>query len=121
MSKKKILVLEKDEDILQIISHVLTDEGYEVRASRSEKGMLEQIQQYRPDVIVLDIVRPTPEGTELCRAIKEADGIKHIPVVALSTHTRADLLTDICADDLIKKPFDVDFLIDVIEKQAIAG
>ncbi|MDF3078278.1 MAG: hypothetical protein K0S09_2167 [Sphingobacteriaceae bacterium] len=120
MSKKKILVLEKDEDILQVLSHILMDEGYDVKLARSEKGLLQQIKLYCPDVILLDIIRPTPEGTELCRAIKAAEGISHIPVIALSTHTKADTLKDVCADDVIKKPFDVDFLVDIIEKQVMA-
>ncbi len=120
MSKKKILVLEKDEDILQIITHILEEEGYEVRAFRSELGMIDEISRSCPDAVLLDIIRPTPEGTELCRAIKEAEGISHIPVIALSTHSKADTLKEICADEVIKKPFDVDFLINIIEKQVMA-
>lgn len=120
MSKKKILVMDKDEDILQIIKHILTEEGYDVQTSRTEQGMLDKIHSYHPDAILLDIIMPTPEGTELCRAIKEAEGINHIPVIVLSTHNKAELVKDICADEIVKKPFDVDFLVETIEKQVVA-
>lgn len=120
MSKKKILVLEKDEDILQIIGHILTDEGYDVKLLRSEKGMIDVIEEYRPDAILLDIIKPSDEGTELCRTIKESDALNHIPVIVLSTHSKVETVKEICADEVIKKPFDVDFLVGTIQKQLVA-
>ncbi len=120
MAKKKILVLEKDEDILQIIIHILNDEGYEVKGSRSEKGMIDEIKAYAPDAILLDIIQPTALGSELCRTIKLEQGICHIPVIVLSTHSKVDILKDICADEIVKKPFDVSFLVETLEKQFVA-
>lgn len=114
--KKKILVIEKNEAILDVIEHILTDEGYEVRLSLTEDNIFDQILNYKPDAILLDIIRPTVEGTELCRNIKAAETTKHIPVIVLSTHNKAASIKDVCADEVINKPFDVSFLLNMVEK-----
>ena len=119
MIKKKILVVEKDIDILQIIGHVLDNSGYDVKLSVTEEGIFDQITNYLPDAILIDIVKVTPEGTQLCREIKEAEGINHIPVIVLSTHPKADLVKEICADEVVHKPFDIDFLLETVEKHLV--
>jgi DNA-binding response OmpR family regulator len=117
MIKKKILVVEKDESILQLIGHVLNDSDYDVKLSLTEDGIFDQIIRFLPDAIIIDIIKITPEGTQLCRDIKEAEGLNHIPVIVLSTHMKADLVKEICADEVIHKPFDIDLLLETIEKQ----
>ncbi len=118
--KQKVLVVERDSDILEIISHVLMDEGYEPILCRSEEGIFELIQTSKPDAILLDIVKPTDQGTRLCREIKAAETTKHIPVIVLSTHAQIDDVKNICADEIVKKPFDIDLLIDVVKHQLAA-
>ncbi|HXH98996.1 MAG TPA: hypothetical protein VNI52_01920 [Sphingobacteriaceae bacterium] len=56
--KKKILVVDRDKDILEIITYILTDRGYEVVSSPTEDGILKQILEFNPDAILLDIIRP---------------------------------------------------------------
>lgn len=111
--KKKVLIVEKDKDILQIISHILSSEGYEVSTSQTERGVLERIEKEKPEVVLLDIVKPTLEGTELCRALKS---FENISVIVLSTHMNIESFLNVCADDIISKPFDISELIDTIEK-----
>lgn len=111
--KKKVLIVEKDKDILQIISHILSSEGYEVSTSQTETGVLERIEKEKPEVVLLDIVKPTLEGTELCRALKN---FENISVIVLSTHMNIESFLNVCADDIISKPFDISELIDTIEK-----
>lgn len=111
--KKKVLVVEKDKDILHIISHILSSEGYEVSTSQGEAGVLERIEREKPDVVLLDVVKPTLEGTELCRMIKR---FENISVIVLSTHINIENFLNVCADDVIAKPFDISELIDTIEK-----
>ncbi|MEO6149918.1 MAG: response regulator, partial [Mucilaginibacter sp.] len=64
--KKRILVIENDEDILHIVAHILTEEGYQVIPSRSEEGMIKIIVKEKPDIIILDVVKTTAAGTALC-------------------------------------------------------
>jgi len=119
--KKKILVLEKNKDILDLIEIILTNEGYELELILAEKEIFSRIKNFKPDIILLDIVHPTPEGTAICEAIKTAEDINHIPVVVLSTHPKAEVLKEICADEVVAKPFDISFLTSVIEQQLMTA
>ena len=115
--KKKILVIERDEDICQIISHILSEEGYEPILCRTEHGIFDTIVLNNPDIILLDIIRPTEQGTELCRAIKVTDTTKHIRVIVLSTHAKIGDVKQVCADEVVKKPFDIEELINLVKEQ----
>lgn len=114
--KKRIVVVEPDLDIREIVSHILTDRGFEVIPYQNEIGIFEHIIEIMPDVILLDIYSITEQGTELCRQIKKDPKTKDIPVIVLSTHTRAAIVKEICAEDVIPKPFDIDHLILVVEE-----
>ncbi len=115
--KKKILVVEKNPSIIEVINIVLTEEGYDVRLSKTENGILDEIITYQPDAILLDIIFPSEEGTELCRAIKATENIKDIPVIVLSTYNKINKIKDICADEVIEKPFDISYLLQTIKSQ----
>lgn len=115
--KKRILVVENNRDILDMISLVLEEEGYEVDLYTSEKDIFEHIIDFQPDAILLDIVRPTVEGTELCRQIKAAEQTSHIPVIVLSTHPQIQKVKEVCADEVVPKPFDIDALLEVLAEQ----
>ena len=118
--KKKILVVENDRDIREIISHVLDDEGYEAILCLAESAVIDIIRLSMPDAILLDIIRPTEQGTELCRALKEVETIRHIPVIVLSTHPKIASVKEVCADEVIAKPFDIDTLLEVVKEQLAA-
>ena len=115
--KKRILVVENNKDILDLISLVLDEAGYESDLYLSERNIFDKITEFNPDAILLDIIKPTIEGTELCRQIKEAEGTSHIPVIVLSTHTQIHKVKEICADETIQKPFDIDILLEVLNEQ----
>lgn len=119
--KKKILVYEKNRDILEMIGIVLEEEGYTVDPVLSDTEVKQHINDFQPDAILLDIINPTPEGTALCKAIKSAEDTSHIPVIVLSTHPRAEVVKEICADEVVPKPFDISFLVFVIEQQLITA
>lgn len=118
--KRKILVVENDFDILQIIAHVLSEEGYEPILCSSEKGILEVVSNNQPDVILLDIFKITEQGTELCRTLKASEKTQHIPVIVLSTHPEINGVKEGCADEIVRKPFDLDNLLDVVKEQLAA-
>ena len=118
--KKKILVVENDKDILDIISFILTEEGYDPILCATETGVIQMIDQIMPDMIILDIIKPTALGTELCRAIKASKTTGHIPVIVLSTHPGIGHVKEVCADEVLKKPFDVPVLLDVVKAQLAA-
>ena len=111
------MIVERDEDILHILSILFEDKGYQVSAYSREEGILSKIHEEQPDAILLDIIKPTIEGTELCVAIKETEATKHIPVIVLSTHMQIAQVKEVCADDVMAKPFDIDELVNAVERQ----
>ncbi len=117
--KKRVLIVENNKEILELISIVLEDAGYDLSLYLNEQGIFEHIVEFKPDAILLDIIKPTIEGTELCRQIKEAEGTKHIPVIVLSTHPQIEKVKDICADDIVEKPFDIDGLLSALEEHLV--
>lgn len=119
--KKRVLVVENNKEILELISIVLKDAGYEISLWLNEKGIYEHIIEFKPDAILLDIIKPTVEGTALCEQIKEAEGTKHIPVIVLSTHPQIEKVKDICADEVVEKPFDIEGLLDTLNEQLKAA
>ncbi len=116
--KKKILVMEKDGSILEIVTYVLQDAGYDVKALSSEVGIFDHIERYKPHAILLDIIAPSTIGTEICNKLKVNEKTKHIPVIVLSTHSKVtQTIKQVCADDVLPKPFDVEELLNAIEAQ----
>lgn len=115
--KKRILVVENNKEILEVIAYILEEEGYELSLYTSEKDIFEHIITFQPDAILLDIVKPTLEGTELCRQIKAAENTSHIPVIVLSTHPQIQKVKEVCADEVVPKPFDIDGLLEILREQ----
>lgn len=115
--QKKVLVVENDKDILELIEIVLNNAGYLPTLFLHETNIFEKISAIQPDAILLDIVKPTVEGTELCRKIKEAEGTKHIPIIVLSTHPQIEQVKEICADEVVDKPFDIHELLSTLDDQ----
>lgn len=118
---KKVLVLEKNRDILELINLLLTEEGYDVLMMASHDQFFENIKSFQPDIILLDIISPSAEGTKLCEDIKAAEDTAHIPVVVLSTHPKAQVIKEICADEVVAKPFDLSYLVSTIEEQLMSA
>jgi DNA-binding response OmpR family regulator len=118
--KKKILVVEGDRDIREIISYILEEEGYEPILCYPEAEIIELIQLHEPDAILLDIIELSDRGTELCRSIKADKTTGHIPVIVLSTHSKIEKVKEVCADEVIRKPFDITVLLDVLKEQMAA-
>ena len=117
--KKKVVVVERDSDIRQLISYLLEDAGYLVVNSVSENDLVSSIKKVKPDAIILDVLNPHLDA-ELCKAIKASEDVKHIPLIVLSTHSKIDVMKEICADDVIPKPFDIHVFIAVLERQLVA-
>jgi len=112
------MVMENDAAILEIVTSLLIDEGYNVLALSTEDGIVEEIELFKPHLILLDIIKPTEKGTEVCRLLKTDKRTKHIPVVVLSTHSKVtETIKSVCADEVIPKPFDIFDLLNTIELQ----
>ena len=118
MAKKSILVVEDEESLLKLESILFTSKGYDVTGVRDGKGALEAIARNRPDIVVLDVMLPGPDGFEICRAIKENPETSSIPVVILTAKkSSVDLERgrNAGADAYLTKPFKSVKVLEVIE------
>lgn len=106
--KRKIAVIEDDRDINELISYNLEREGYGVIRSLDGGQGLFLIQKERPDLILLDLMLPGMDGLEVCRALKQSDATKDIPIIMITAKSEeSDVVVGLQmgADDYITKPF----------------
>ena len=105
--KKKVVIIENDQDIRYLVTYILETEGF-TTLSIPEPDNLEHIRSFKPDVILVDEFINSQPGHRLCRKIKQVSGLKDIPVIVLSTANDIELIATECqANDYIRKPFDV--------------
>ncbi len=107
--KKKVWILEDDPDIGEVISLLLTDEGYEVSLFPDASTFTASLPTLDADVLVMDVMLPDGNGIDLCQQVKASTTMGHIPVLMMSANKGlADLNGYYRADDFIAKPFDID-------------
>lgn len=119
MTSKRILIIDDDEDILEILNIVFQDEGYNVVIANSSDAA-DHIHEYHPDMIILDVrLNGSPkDGLQICAEIKSGYHTRELPVMLLSAETDLDLLAMGCgADSFMRKPFDIYQLLQHVEKQ----
>lgn len=108
MAKEKILVVDDEEDILELLRFNFTREGYEVFMAGSGEKALQMARGKSPDLIVLDLMLPGIDGLDVTRYLKNDEKTCHIPIVMLTAKgEEADVVTglELGADDYIAKPF----------------
>jgi len=108
MSEKRVLAIEDESDILEVIQYNLEREGYDVLTSTNGGGGLELIRDEHPDLVLLDLMLPDLDGIEVCRQIRSDEEIKQIPVImvtAKDTDSEIVLGLGVGADDYVTKPF----------------
>lgn len=115
MLKKRILIIENDNAIREIISWVLQDEGYEVTGAST--GPPGSFTGYKADLILLDEWVNKTQGHRLCQEIKQIHQLQHVPVIILSTSPFIEKIAEGCsADGFIAMPFDLEEVIGKVEK-----
>ena len=112
--KKKVLIIENDQDIRHIVEFILEEQGF-TTMSIPEPQELSSIIPFAPDVILLDEFINSRPGHRLCRKIKQVSPLKNVPVIILSTANDIELIVKECeANDFIRKPFDVEHMVDKV-------
>lgn len=108
MARNRILLVEDDYALAHVLSEDLRQSGYEVACVANGSSALEQLEQFRPDLVLLDVVLPGTNGFELCGLIRRKNQTPVIMVTARDS--KADKLKglDNGADDYVTKPFDFD-------------
>lgn len=111
---KKILIADDDPAILDVVSIILEDAGYEV--SSTEKGEeLMAMHGDLPDLILLDIWMLGKDGRDVCRHLKNTPHTRNIPVIIVSANRDIQKIASDClANDFLAKPFEMDDLLSII-------
>jgi len=114
----RILAVDDNEDILEILRLILEDYGYEVKTITDGNLMFEEIKENRPDLILLDIMLGNMDGRELCKALKSNKETQDIPIILVSaSHNLSDRFMPTSAHiDFLAKPFD---MMELLNKVAI--
>ena len=108
MSKRKILIIEDEPDILEVLSYNLRREGFEILASTDGGQGLAMVKREKPDLVLLDLMLPGMDGVEICTAIKNHSDTRNtlvIMVTAKGEESDIVLGLGVGADDYISKPF----------------
>jgi two-component system alkaline phosphatase synthesis response regulator PhoP len=112
--KKKILVVDDEVDIVELIRYNLEKEGYDVLSASDGEKALEIVRKSAPDLVILDLMLPVIAGLEVCRFIRKDLSTEHLPIIMLTAKTEdLDKIIglELGADDYITKPFNVRELI----------
>ena len=105
---EKILVVDDEEQIRDVLSDFLTKKGYEVVSASNGEEALELTETEKPHVILLDVKMPGIDGIETCRRLKEDEKTRSIPIVMITAFADREVEAYIeGADDFIVKPFNM--------------
>jgi DNA-binding response OmpR family regulator len=113
MSKKRILVVDDEVDLVETVRFSFELEGYDVLVAYNGEEALNQARKENPDLILLDLMLPKLDGYKVCRLLKFDERYKHIPILMLTAKIQEkDKVTgmETGANEYITKPFEMDEL-----------
>jgi two-component system, OmpR family, response regulator RpaA len=114
--KRKVLLVDDDAELVDLMTKVLEEDGrFEVRIAGNgfDAGMM--VKEYRPDLIVLDVMLPDINGKEVCQRVRDDKTLEDVRILCISGMIEDDRIQELRlsgADDFLHKPFDIEELID---------
>ena len=116
---KKILIVEDDIDILELVELLLQGNGYAV-IKVNRQISIKEVAGINPQLVIIDYLLPYGLGSELCLQLKSDKSTNHIPVILYSASSKLQILAKAsCADGYIAKPFDINDLINMVNRLAL--
>ena len=109
-----VLVVDDDPAIVEFVSDALRDEGYGVVTAPNGVAALVAVQQYQPQVVVLDMRMPVLDGWGFLNLYCQQAEV-HAPVIAISAHANQSPAM-LCISDFLAKPFDLEVLLNLVSK-----
>ena len=117
MGHKRILVVDDEPQLVELVQLRLTANGYEVLTAYDGLEGLEKARTEQPDLIILDIMLPTLNGYEVCTTLKQDTRFRHIPIVMFTARTQPkdeQTARDCGADAYLRKPFRPEEMLETI-------
>ncbi len=114
--KRKVLIVDDDEDLVELIRDAFERDGrFDVRTANNgfDAGML--VKEFRPDLVVLDVMLPDINGREVCVRVRSDKSLDEVRIICISGMIEADKVSDLRAagaNDFMQKPFSVDRLME---------
>lgn len=102
---KKILIVDDEKPISDIIAFNMKNEGYEIETAYDGEEALEQFEKVQPDLVILDLMLPKKDGLEVCREIRKTSSVPVIMLTAKDSEIDKVLGLELGADDYVTKPF----------------
>ena len=105
---KRILIIEDDRDIVELVRYNLANEGFQVSAASDGSMGLAQVKKSPPDLLILDLMLPKLSGLEICKEIRRDEALNRLPILMLTARgEEADRVVglEVGADDYVTKPF----------------
>ncbi|MCH7988221.1 MAG: response regulator [Planctomycetes bacterium] len=114
--KRKALIVDDDEELVELIRDVLDADGrFEVRVADNgfDAGMM--VKEYRPDILVLDVMLPDINGKEVCQRVRKDETLEDVKIICISGMVEKDKIGELKeagADDFLQKPFEIEQLVE---------
>ena len=114
--KRKVLLVDDDNELVELMTKVLEEDGrFEVRVAGNgfDAGMM--VKEYRPDIIILDVMLPDINGKEVCHRVRADSSLEDVRILCISGMIEEDKVHELRlsgADDFMPKPFELDALIE---------
>jgi DNA-binding response OmpR family regulator len=119
---KKILIVDDNEFMVEIMTYILHNKGYEVVSLYTGDEVFSHIKTDHPDLVILDMMLPGMDGRDICRAIKQHKETRNLPVIICSgeDHLEESMYQKGAPNDVLHKPFDVSLLLSKVAFQLAA-
>lgn len=114
--KRKVLIVDDDEELVELLAGVFESDGrFDIRIANNGFGAGMLVKEFRPDLVVLDVMLPDINGKEVCKRVRSDDSLDAVKIICISGMVEHDKVSDLRAagaDDFLQKPFAVDRLLD---------
>ncbi|MGH2447131.1 MAG: response regulator [Chloroflexota bacterium] len=117
---KRVLVVEDERDVAELVSTVLSMEGFEAYISSGPQALADAL-SFQPDVVLLDLMMPEVDGFEVARRLRAHQVTEGLPIVVMTAmHDAALRAKQIGTELFLPKPFDINELVRIVEEAALA-
>ena len=115
MNNKKIIICDDDEGILDMLTMLLEESGFQTFPLTNSLLLYDAIRQQRPDLLLLDLWMPVLSGDQVLRTLRKNNETSRLPVIAISASREGQAIAiNAGADDYVAKPFDLELLLNKI-------
>jgi two-component system, OmpR family, phosphate regulon response regulator PhoB len=113
----KVLVIDDEPEITDIVETFLTEAGYTVTVENTPRNAVVRAREFRPEVVILDIMMPDMDGYQICQEMKQDPALANVPIIFLTGKDRNDDMGrsfKVGGDMFIKKPFSCERLLEIV-------